>query len=401
MIYNLPRRHAVWPSDLDTALEFSSANSFAIAAPKNWDGKLEYTNGNGWKMWDGRIIVSGEIKNNHYIYFRGIGNSKITGAATDGTQWRISGTNIACNGDIDLLLDYSTVKGGNRPSMAEFCYSYMFYGCKSLTTTPSLPATTLANSCYSQMFQGCINLTTAPLLPATTLASSCYKSMFHGCTNLKTAPSLPATTLTVLCYSYMFGKCTNLTTAPSLPATTLANDCYESMFEYCTRLTTAPSLPATTLASRCYSSMFEGCTNLKTAPSLPATTLADYCYYYMFRGCTNLTTAPSLPATTLAHNCYDSMFSSCVSLTTVPSLPATTLERECYFHMFYHCTKIKLSTTASGTYTKAYRIPKSGTGTTYSDSNALDYMFDQTGGTFKGTPEINTTYYLDNSNTIV
>ena len=68
MIYNLPRRHAVWPSDLDTALEFSSANSFAISAPNNWDGKIEYTNGNGWKTWDGSIIVSGEIKNNHCIY---------------------------------------------------------------------------------------------------------------------------------------------------------------------------------------------------------------------------------------------------------------------------------------------------------------------------------------------
>jgi hypothetical protein len=67
--------------------------------------------------------------------------------------------------------------------------------------------------------------------------------------------------------------------------------------------------------------------------------------------------------------------------------------------MFQGCTKIKLSTTASGTYTKSYRIPKNGTGTTA--SGALDSMFANTGGTFKGTPEINTTYYLDKSNTIV
>jgi hypothetical protein len=67
--------------------------------------------------------------------------------------------------------------------------------------------------------------------------------------------------------------------------------------------------------------------------------------------------------------------------------------------MFYGCIKIKLSTTASGTYTKSYRIPKSGTGTTA--SSALNNMFANTGGTFKGTPEINTTYYLDESNTIV
>ena len=220
MIVNYPRmrrRVKGWPDDLDTALEFSSANPFSISAPKNWDGKLEYTNGSGWKMWDGSAIASGEIENNHYIYLRGTGNSKITGTTSSSVKWSIIGTNIACNGDIDLLLDYSTVKSGNRPAMASYCYSNMFYGCTSLTTVPSLPATTLANNCYNSMF--------------------------------------------------------------------------------------------------------------------------------------------------------------------------------------YLCTKIKLSTTASGTYTKSYRIPQNGTGTTA--SGALVYMFGNTGGTFNGAPKINTTYYLDESNTIV
>ena len=219
MIVNYPRmrRRAAWPDDLNTVLEFSSANPFSISAPKNWDGKLEYTNGSGWKMWDGSAIASGEIENNHYIYLRGTGNSKITGTTSSSVKWSIIGTNIACNGDIDLLLDYSTVKSGNRPAMASYCYNSMFQGCTSLTAAPSLPATTLANNCYNSMF--------------------------------------------------------------------------------------------------------------------------------------------------------------------------------------YLCTKIKLSTTASGTYTKSYRIPKNGTGTTA--SGALVYMFGNTGGTFNGAPKINTTYYLDESNTIV
>jgi hypothetical protein len=145
------------------------------------------------------------------------------------------------------------------------------------------------------------------------IANFCYQSMFRGCTSLTTAPSLPATTLADYCYQSMFRNCTSLTTAPSLPATTLANYCYESMFEGCTSLTTAPSLPATTLAPSCYTGMFFGCTSLTTAPSLPATTLADYCYQSMFRGCTSLTTAPSLPATTLANYCYESMFYGCTA----------------------------------------------------------------------------------------
>ena len=323
MIVNYPRmrRRAAWPNDLDTALEFTSPEAFSISTTKNWDGKIEYTNGSGWKTWDGGAIASGEIENHHCIYLRGTGNSKITGTTSSSAKWSLIGANIACNGDIDLLLDYSTVKSGNRPLMTVNCYAYMFRGCTSLTAAPSLPATTLAGSCYDSMFQGCTSLTAAPSLPATTLAGSCYSYMFYGCTSL----------------------------------------------------TTAPSLPATTLAGSCYRSMFQDCTSLTTAPSLPATTLANYCYYSMFYGCTSLTTAPSLPATTLANYCYSDMFSG--------------------------CKKIKLSTTASGTYTKSYRIPKSGTGTTA--SRALNNMFANTGGTFKGTPEINTTYYLDASNTIV
>ena len=93
------------------------------------------------------------------------------------------------------------------------------------------------------------------------------------------------------------------------------------------------------------------------------------------------------------------MFRGCTSLTTAPELPATTLADGCYYYMFRDCTKIKMSTTKTGEYQTAYRIPKSGTGTTA--ANALGSMFANTGGTFKGTPSINTTYYLSTSNTVV
>ena len=117
----------------------------------------------------------------------------------------------------------------------------------------------------------------------------------------------------------------------------------------------------------------------------------------MFRGCTSLTTAPSLPATTLAGSCYRYMFYGCTALTTAPELPATTLHMTCYEYMFNGCTKIKMSSTKTGEYQTAYRIPKSGTGEI--EPSALLDMFTDTGGTFTGTPSINTTYYT--SNTVV
>ena len=206
-------------------------------------------------------------------------------------------------------------------------------------------------------------------------------------------------TMANYCYSNMFRGCTSLTKAPALSATSLMASCYQNMFYGCTSLTQAPALPATTLATSCYNSMFRDCTSLTQVPALPATTLANYCYQSMFSGCTSLAQAPALPATTLASSCYRSMFFGCTSLTQAPELPATTLENYCYINMFSGCTSLKLSTIQTGEYTVAYRIPITGTGTTV--SSALTEMFASTGGTFTGTPEINTTYYLSSDNMVV
>ena len=200
------------------------------------------------------------------------------------------------------------------------------------------------------------------------MANQCFAYLFYDCAKLIKAPDLCATTLSVSCYNSMFRLCTSLTISPDLPATNLANNCYDAMFNYCTKLTNPPELPATTLVEQCYSNMFSFCSNLITCPQLLATTLANACYNQMFRGCT--------------------------LITSIPELPATTLTQYCYYGMFQGCTKIKLSTTQIDGYQTPYRIPTTGTGT--AESEALTKMFDQTGGTFTGTPDINTIYYTSN-----
>ena len=358
-------------------LTFKSPSSFTLKVndtTKHWNGTLEYsTDTSTWTTWNGTSTLSAVDNGAEYVlYLRGTGNNVICGDRYT-YRWVLTGTGISCIGNIENLLDYATVTAGNHPTMADYCYNYMFYGCTSLTQAPALPATTLTHYCYRGMFEGCKLLTQAPALPATTLTHYCYDGMFYGCTSLTQAPALPATTLADYCYSQMFSG-TAITQAPALPVTTLAEGCYKGMFWGCKLLTQAPALPATTLTTYCYSFMFRGCTALTQAPALPATTLADKCYMGMFEGgCTSLTQAPALPATTLASGCYDGMF--------------------------YGCTGLKISTTYTGEYTQEYRIPTSGTGTTATD--ALTDMFTNTGGTFTGTPEINTTYYLSNTNTVV
>ena len=282
-----------------TYLTFSSPSSFTLKVnntTKHWDGILEYsTDTSTWSTWDGATTLSSATsRSDNVLYLRGTGNTVITGD-NNSYKWVLTGSDIACTGNIENLLDYATVESGNHPTMANYCYRYMFRDCTSLTRAPALSATTLSTYCYSNMFQGC----------------------------------------------------TGLTQAPALPATTLADDCYNDMFYSCTGLTQAPALPATTLKNYCYQGMFYDCTSLAQVPALSATKLKNYCYRYMFQNCTSL----------------------------------------------------KLSSTQTDEYTQEYRIPSSGTGTTA--TNALTYMFISTGGTFTGTPAINTTYYLSNTNTIV
>ena len=189
------------------------------------------------------------------------------------------------------------------------------------------------------------------------------------------------------------GNCNNLLNYAATPV--LGGKCFRELFQNCTSLVSAPALPATTLADRCYPYMFNGCTSLTTAPALPATTLAVSCYQAMMASCSSLTTAPALSATTLADRCYTSMFSNCVSLSSVPALPATTLADGCYTGMFSFCASIKLSQTQEGEYQNEYRIPTSGDGV--DAANTLVNMFLATGGSFAGTPAINTTYYTSNT----
>ena len=157
-------------------------------------------------------------------------------------------------------------------------------------------------------------------------------------------------------------------------------------------------LPRTTLVSYCYSGMFNWCSNMTGIPTLPATTLATHCYDNMFTQCRSLTTPPTLPATTLATSCYNTMFGYCVSLTSIPALPALQIPLAAYNRMFEYATGIKISTTQEGDYVNEYRIPPTDTGVGLESQIALN-MFVGTGGTFTGTPELNTTYYT--SNTII
>ena len=175
----------------------------------------------------------------------------------------------------------------------------LFYNCKTiLDASGLLLPTALEFRCYSYMFYGCTSLTEAPELLATELENNCYQYMFYGCTSLKIAPELPATIVHVGCYSYMFYGCTSLTEAPELPAMILVNDCYQYMFSGCTSLVTAPELPATTLAGYCYFHMFYGCSKLNYIKMLATDISAGHCLSSWVNGVASTGTFVKHPAMT-------------------------------------------------------------------------------------------------------
>lgn len=218
----------------DPYLSFLGNEEFTLKTfntTKSWDGTLEYsTDTTTWNTWDGTEISS----SGNNLYLRGIGNSQIVGSLKGRFVFTGTGVDtlrISCEGNIENLLDYNTVRAGNHPTMIVHCYAYMFEDCTSLITAPELPATTLTTGCYLRMFLNCTNLKTAPELPATTLDLSCYHQMFRGCTSLTTPPSiLPSTTLADGCYRYMF-ELTAIDAIPKIMATTYGAASCEGMFD--------------------------------------------------------------------------------------------------------------------------------------------------------------------------
>lgn len=103
-------------------LTFKSPNSFTLKVnntTKNWDGTLEYsTNASTWTTWNGTTTLSSATSgSSNVLYLRGTGNTRITGNNTN-YKWVLTGTDIKCSGNIENLLDYTTVTSGNHPTMA-------------------------------------------------------------------------------------------------------------------------------------------------------------------------------------------------------------------------------------------------------------------------------------------
>ena len=175
----------VWSSVPDylcfTAEESNSTVAMYVNEPPTKGQAFEFsTDGSSWSVFTPGTTTITLAKVGDKVYFRG---NNITVSESNYIYYNfVMSGKIAASGNIMSLLD-TTCESTTISS--SYCFYRMFSDCRSLTTAPALPATTLADYCYTYMFSGCESLTTAPALPATTLAFSCYSYMFSGCTSLQ------------------------------------------------------------------------------------------------------------------------------------------------------------------------------------------------------------------------
>lgn len=278
-------------------------------------------------------------------------------------------------------------------SLYEGCYKYMFKGCKLLNIIDEIHigtpndmgecahmfedcvsisdasyvklSNTVTDECYSYMFFGCTSLTSTPELHATTLADHCYEHMFHNCVSLDTIPNLPATELKEYCYSYMFANCKNLKRGIGENDKCTINifstdtrSC-EYMFFNCSLITNCVELKFTEhinqqghLGSEGFYRMFDGCSKLTKCIYNDVILIENcysidpYCFAYMFYN-SGIKNSPNIKTNTLSVGCCLNMFAKCKNLVTIPKIGSGStysqiniLPNECYKFMFSDCENL-------------------------------------------------------------
>lgn len=265
---------------------------------RNCGSRDTWTNNKGMFSSTGRFDVSGNICS--YLYGDNYENVALTHRAFVG-----------------LFLNCTTLVNAKdliiNPASTQYDdFSYLFYGCTSLISAPSLKDITIANNIFEGMFRACSSLIDAPKLPSTTLASCCYGSMFRDCTSLKNVPDIPAKNLVSECFREMFYGCTALEKTPAFTVNSADGSAMWGMFQGCASLTDASGIVINgfTGTSVCQN-MFRSCSNLvDKVPTINAANTTTKCFSYMFYQCSKLTTSPILPASITSQECYSFMFHS-------------------------------------------------------------------------------------------
>ena len=343
----------------ENSLEFVSDNSFTMNTTKLWDGTIEYNNGNGWAAWNGSQISSSNIDGRQRIYFRGSNNTYIMGSnGSRDNAWKITGSNVECNGNLWNILDYNTVKQDNIPTHAKYCFYHMFDSCEALVKVPAL----------GKKYSGNTKIFRAP--------KYCYAYMFYGCSNILEPAELVSRTVDSYCYLATYQNCIKLTKGVDFSSCFLADN-----------------------AEYCYSNMFYGCSNLEEVKSFGITTGVGI-FYKTYGYCYSIKTIPDIIVRSggknnhnKSYSTYKNTFIHCLGLKRYPVIDTgkteTVYDYENHFDsMFLGCILPIYDSTASNLV--PYKIPKNGSA--YAGTIQSFYGNEDSPKNIN----LNTTYYIEN-----
>lgn len=196
-----------------------------------------------------------------------------TGSLGETVHHRFYATaNFSVSGNITSLTEGMPKSNATMPVEA---FYRLFGGAQTLVSAENLKFdgyTNVAERGCAYMFSGCNSLATPPTLPWLSVGVSSFEGMFNGCSSLREMPELKATVLAEGCYLQMFYKCTSLTASKILPAKKAAASCYEGMYYGCTSLASAGKMSLTNLKKRSCFHMFYGCTSLTKGVDIRAVT---------------------------------------------------------------------------------------------------------------------------------
>ena len=220
--------------------------------------------------------------------------------------------------------------------------SNMFANCSKLTSLDVTKFNTEKVTGMYYMFYGCSKLTSLDVTHFNTANVTNMSNMFWGCSSLTSLDVTHFNTANVTDMRYMFYACSSLTSLDVTKFNTEKVTNMSYMFYYCLKLTSLDVTKFNTEKVRDMSYMFYNCSKLTSLNVTHFNTANVTDMRYMFYGCSSLTSLDVTKFNTEKVTNMSYMFSSCSALTTIYTTDKFVIDKVTNgSYMFDNCTNLK------------------------------------------------------------
>ena len=218
--------------------------------------------------------------------------------------------------------------------------SYMFLGCKKLTSLDVTKFNTAKVTNMSNMFANCSKLTSLDVTKFNTEKVTGMYYMFYGCSKLTSLDVTHFNTANVTNMSNMFWGCSSLTSLDVTHFNTAKVTNMRYMFYNCSSLTSLDVTKFNTEKVTNMSNMFYYCLKLTSLDVTKFNTEKVMDMSYMFYNCSKLTSLNVTKFNTAKVTDMRYMFYGCSSLTSLDVTKFNTEKVTNMSNMFYNCSKL-------------------------------------------------------------